>query len=155
MPNEDLHVDIFQYSKLVGKPVIVSQKVVVFNSEGKVLTIRKSSTAPFHPNTWDLPGGELEYGEDAYEGIARESFEETGLHIRECRPIDVESSFYNTEYWVTIAYKAKCGREDTVSLSYEHDAFKWVAGKEFMELDAAPYLKRFVRKAYDTEINKE
>jgi ADP-ribose pyrophosphatase YjhB (NUDIX family) len=85
-----------------------SQKAVVFNSEGKILTMFRTETAPTRPNTWDLPGGDLDLGEDAIESIVRETTEETGLAVTNVRPFDVES-LINPEgtFWITIAYYAQ------------------------------------------------
>ncbi len=46
---------------------------------------------------------------------------------------------------MTIAYKARCGVED-VKLSYEHDEFRWVTIKEFLQLKSAEKLQQFVKK---------
>lgn len=56
----------------------VSQKAIIFNKENKILVIRRSKTAPYGALTWDLPGGDLDYGEDAITGVIREIKEETG-----------------------------------------------------------------------------
>ena len=45
---------------------------------GKVLLIRRGREPML--GAWSLPGGALELGETTAEGIAREVFEETGIH---------------------------------------------------------------------------
>src|SRR3989344_5432691 len=93
----------------------VSQKVVILNSEGKLLTIRRSETAPAGPLHWDLPGGDLDYGEDPIQGIVREVKEETGLIIENPELFDVEAHVNpDDEFWVTIAYRARSVSEDVV-----------------------------------------
>lgn len=122
----------------------VAQKAVVFNKEGKFLTIFRTQTAPSRPNTWDLPGGDLDFGEDPFESMIREIKEETGLDVKDVEPFDVEAHI-NKEgnFWVTIAYKAKA-LSDEVVLSFEHNDFRWVAPEEFLKLKSAPKLIRFV-----------
>lgn len=49
--------------------------------------IRKSETYLFikcsaHKNTWDLPGGKIEYGEEPLDALRREVKEEVGLNIK-------------------------------------------------------------------------
>ena len=126
------------------RDIPVSQKAVVFNEEGKLLAIRRSGTAPVGPHTWDLPGGDLEYGEDPTEGMNREIKEETGLEVVGLTPFDVEGHVNNdgSAYWVTIAYKATARGE--VKLSYEHDSYQWVTKKEFLALSSRAKLRRFV-----------
>ena len=124
----------------------VSQKVVIFSRKGdKFLTMRRTSTAPSRPNTWDLPGGDLEFGEDALEGIIRETREETGISLSSAVPFDVESHVNKDgDFWITIAYRAVADSEDVV-LSSEHDSFMWVTAKEFLKLESGDKLRRFVK----------
>lgn len=124
----------------------VSQKVIILNDKGKLLAIRRSDTAPIRPLHWDLPGGDLDFGEDPIQGIIREIAEETGLAVEHPEPFDVEAHVNpDGDFWVTIAYQARCGIED-VKLSYEHDEFRWVAPEEFLQLKSAEKLQRFVKK---------
>ena len=112
----------------------VSQKVIIFNNEGKFLALRRSKTAPLNALKWDFPGGELGFGEDAIEGIIREAKEEGGLEVKDLRPFDVESHVNEDGvFWVTIAYIAEAISKE-VKLSYEHDQFRWVGAEEFLEL---------------------
>lgn len=127
------------------RDIPVSQKAVVINGEGKLLAIRRSGTAPVGPYTWDLPGGDIEYGEDPIEGMKREIKEETGLEVVGLTPFDVEGHVYPDNggtYWITIAYKATASGE--VKLSYEHDQYQWVTKEEFLALESREKLKRFV-----------
>lgn len=123
----------------------VSQKVVIQSRSGKFLILHRTSSAPSRPDTWDLPGGDLDFGEKAERGILREVREETGLPIRNIEPYDVESHINQEgDFWVTIAYKATSSSEKVV-LSYEHDRFRWVTRKEFARLRSAKKLKRFIK----------
>ena len=127
------------------KKVGISQKAIVFNEEGKFLTLHRTSTAPSNPDKWDFPGGDLDFGEDAIEGITREIKEEAGLEVKDLKPFDIESNIYeDEEFWVTIAYTAKV-IVDKVVLSFEHDEFKWVTPEEFLKLESPDKLKRFVK----------
>jgi len=129
----------------------VSQKVIVLNDNGKILAIRRSKTAPLRPLHWDLPGGDLDFGEDPIEGIIRETKEETGLVIENPEPFDVEAQINpGREFWVTIAYKAKCNSRD-VNLSYEHDEFRWITAEEFLKLKSSEKLQRFIKKLIPKE----
>mgnify|MGYP001589925562 CR=1 FL=1 len=55
-----------------------SQKAFVFGKNGKFLTMRRTKTAPSNPLRWDLPGGDVEFGEDPLKSIVREVGEESG-----------------------------------------------------------------------------
>lgn len=60
-----------------ARPIIGVAGVVIDND--RVLLIRRGR-APLL-GSWSLPGGALKVGETIVEGVAREVFEETGLHV--------------------------------------------------------------------------
>ena len=127
------------------KKIAISQKAIIFNKEGRILTLYRSKTAPSRPNTWDFPGGDLDFGEDTTKGILREVKEETSLDVKELTLFDVSSKINEKgEFWVTIAYKAKAD-SDKVILSFEHTEFRWVAPEEFLNLESSETQKRFIK----------
>jgi len=110
------------------------------------LTIRRSQTAPSRPLNWDLPGGDIEYGEDAREGIIREIKEETNLEVTGLKIIDVISALNDQgEFWITICYSARPTTSE-VKLSFEHDDSRRVTPEEFQALEASPRNKKFVER---------
>ena len=124
----------------------VAQKAVIYDKDGKLLTIRRSETAPSRPLHWDLPGGDLDFGEHTTEGILREIREETGLEVQDLKVMDVISGLNDkNEFGVTICYVAQ-PKSTEVTLSYEHDDFQWVTADEFQKLEASPRNKKFVEK---------
>lgn len=124
----------------------VTQKAIIQNEEGKILTIFRTETAPSRPNTWDLPGGEVDFGENPQDGIKREILEETGLEVEDIRPFDIEVHLFPEEgvYWLTIAYKCRAV-SSKIKLSYEHNDYKWVTPGEFLELESSPRFKNFIK----------
>lgn len=122
----------------------ISQKAVILNAEGKFLVIHRSPSAPSKPNQWDLPGGELDFGEDAAVGIVREIKEETGLEVSNIAPFDVESHINQAgKFWITICYKCE-SRSHAVKLSFEHDDFRWITEQDFFQLEASKKIRRFI-----------
>ena len=110
--------------------VIVGGKTVVFNTEGKILVMKRSQKCT-RPGGWDFPGGGLNRGEDPYEGAKREIKEETGLEVANIKPVEVVS-FFNEEndFIVMIGYKATVDINAVVTLSWEHDEYKWINPNE-------------------------
>ncbi len=133
-----------------NKKVGVSQKAILYNSEGKMLTIRRSETSPTRALFWDLPGGILESGEDMKEAIAREIREETGLEVKNLSILDSGSWSEGDNFWVTICYAASVDSSE-VKLSYEHDSFQWINPEEFEKIEKALDLhKNFVKAFQNT-----
>lgn len=121
----------------------ITQKAVVVNPQGEILTLRRTKTAPSNPLAWDLPGGQLELGEDPIASIIREVAEETGLIVESPKVFDVEAhTNKGGDYWITIAYRVKADGE--IILSYEHDMFRWVTADQFLELASTNKLRRFI-----------
>jgi 8-oxo-dGTP diphosphatase len=128
--------------------MFVSQKILLRNQDKKILIVRRSSTHPTKPHEWDLPGGQVEEGENLKDQILRELREETGIEISELKVIGAESAHTNDgEYVVQIAYGGEVGYADVI-LSYEHDEFKWVTPAEFVDVISQDRWKRFL-KAFD------
>ena len=133
-------------SEIMNDKVGVSQKAVIFNKEGKFLVMLRGATAPANPLKWDLPGGDVDFGEDPRASILREIKEEAGIEVSELTPFDVEAHINSDNcHWFTVTYKAKAKSED-VKISWEHDEYKWVSVEEFSKLPSIPKITRFVSK---------
>ena len=65
----------------MAKPFKLSVKVVIRDTEGRCLLLKRSRGARGNPGKWDLPGGKIEAGEDFESAVGREVAEETGLTI--------------------------------------------------------------------------
>jgi 8-oxo-dGTP diphosphatase len=138
-----------------NKNIGVSQKAILFRGDGKFLTIRRSKTAPSRPLHWDLPGGDLNFGEDTKEGIIREIKEETGIKVHDLEVIDaISGSNDRREFWVTICYVTK-SKTFEVRLSFEHDDLRWVTAEEFKHLKASPRNKKFIKRFDFLQKNKK
>lgn len=118
-----------------NKKIIVALKAIIYTEDGKILTIRRSATAGRRALTWDLSGGNLEFGEELEDSILREIKEETGIEVEKLSILGTSVGFDSPDaFRVTIGYTAKA-KTTNVVLSYEHDDSKWVTLEEFGRLD--------------------
>ena len=116
---EDPNKEEAQDSKEVAKLVLV-------NSEGKVLFLKRSNYVNKFAGEWDLPGGHLKVGEKLMAGLQREVEEETSLKVLRVRlytRID-NISFFEGVY-----------EQGTVVLSNEHTDFEFIDPFEFRNPD--------------------
>ena len=116
---------------------IIGAKVFLINSSGQILALRRSETDDIRPLTWDIPGGGVEQDESPINTVIREVKEEVGLDIS--NPTIFYINSINTEgYRIRLLFYAKCDPEQ-ITLSFEHDQYKWVSIDEFTKLELPDY----------------
>ncbi len=100
-------------------------KVFVVNARGEVLFLRRSATDTNRPLQWDLPGGNVEPGETLEQGAIRETDEEAGIKLSSVRPVYAitEARDWGVGTWLFFAADVD---DPEVTLSYEHDDYRWV-----------------------------
>lgn len=79
-PNKKVHdSEVLQN----GQQVITACAFIYHSFDGiyKVFVPRRSATKKFLPDTYELPGGHIEYGKDIIKGLKREIMEEFGMKI--------------------------------------------------------------------------
>ena len=105
--------------KLSTKAFIVRNK--------QVFLVERSQKENEKPGEWDLPGGQLEHGEDPAIGLRREVREETGMQVEIVLPIGVQRYAAENAMVTLIIYLCTPVLEDTeIKLSEEHSNYKWV-----------------------------
>lgn len=120
----------------------VGQKIILHDDHGNILLIKRSSKSS-HPNRWDLPGGWLEQNEDPFAGIKREVQEETGLELEGAHLLTAASDTTGDDFRLILCYEAKTNGR-AVTLSWEHEDFKWVTKKEALNHDLSPIQHLFL-----------
>lgn len=129
-------------------PVYVSAKAVVVREDGKILALRRSKTCPRRPLSWDLPGGDVEFGEELEASIIREIREEAGVIVSKVALFDaVGFVAKDGDYWATVAYLARVPQDTEVTISWEHDQFEWVSREELLKRESTDRIKRFLRNS--------
>ncbi len=109
-------------------------KVVIVNDEGKVLFLRRSQSDTNRPGQWDLPGGNVDEGEDFKQAVMREAKEEAGIVLSDPIPVYGYSEPrppHGFPTWVFFAEKIR--QTPHVALSFEHDGFEWFALDEALQ----------------------
>lgn len=131
-----------------GVEFAVATKAVVYDQEGKYLILKKSSIEDINPNTYDLPGGRVEFGEKLEESVVREVKEETGFDIKPKKVFNAWTFVKNDMFQLTgIDFLSELVGGD-LKLSDEHDSAIWMSLEEVVENDKLPdWLVKTIEKA--------
>lgn len=123
------------------KKVYKSAKILIVDRNDHVLVLRRSSTHPWSALSPDLPGGIVEPDEELAHGAMREVMEETGLSIKldqlvrlyEINDIKFHDAIINRIIYAVRLTDVK----PKVTLSWEHDQFKWVKLEDITGIEAS------------------
>ncbi|MGV8172206.1 MAG: NUDIX hydrolase [Candidatus Woesearchaeota archaeon] len=129
-------------SKNVEKKFGIAVKAVIKKGD-KYLVIKKSKGENIAPDSFDIPGGRLEFNEEPEKALIREVKEETKLSIKIKMPINVWT--FNPEkdfQLVGVTYVCEYV-SGNVKLSGEHKSFEWLSIKE---LKAQKYPSWFLKE---------
>ena len=110
---------------------------IILQPEGHFLLAKRPIGKPFE-NYWEFPGGKLEEGESVHQALARELYEELGIHIKESQAWDVIEHDYPHAY-VRLYLRVVRDWEGQVQ-GLEGQELHWQALSENMETDVSPLL---------------
>ncbi len=99
-------------------------------------------------NPWDLPGGAIQFFEKNTDGLLREVKEETGLNVKILKPISVYDAIRPHLHMTIITYLCKYS-SGILSLSHEHDDYKWISKDEIEDLEMPEWMKRYFYTAIE------
>ena len=104
----------------------IAVKSLVFNQQQEVLLVKRSNTDVHGPGKWEIPGGRLDPGENPFEGLKRETKEETGIEILVGRPLAVDYFTRDDGQAITMIIFECQQTAGEVKLSEEHSNFAWL-----------------------------
>jgi 8-oxo-dGTP diphosphatase len=102
--------------------------------------LKKSSSEDVTPNSYDIPGGRIEFGEELEDSLIREVREETGLNVKPLYPTNAWTFMTSDDFQlVGITFLAQYVSGE-ILLSDEHTQFEWISAEEIKERDFPPWL---------------
>ena len=100
-------------------------KSFIINNKGELLIIKRDSNDIHCAGDWEIPGGRLDPGEDPFEGLKRETKEETGLDIEIKHPIRIHHFTREDGQKITLISFFCRPLSNSVKLSKEHTHHEW------------------------------
>ncbi|CAK1360395.1 unnamed protein product [Cercospora beticola] len=120
----------------------------------QLLTVKRAADEKAFPDHWELPGGKVDPGETIREGLIREIFEETGLHVVEVVGKLAETPWTSQrgQSWLQYSYVVRVQQPAEVRLDpVEHAEWRWSFEEELEELLRLPNQKRLMAEAFKFE----
>ncbi len=113
-------------------PPVYAIATAVYGSdpEGRIITLRRGSKSAM-AGMYYLPGGIMDEGEEPYGAAAREFTEETGLAIGPLRIVGACPIWLYGQDYMQLSFAGDVQGDTEVTLSHEHDDFRWVHPAEF------------------------
>lgn len=103
-----------------------------------LVLMREEDDHPLFKGIWDVPGGIVEPGEDAYQAVLRETEEETGLQVTSAEPLREWEHEWTRGRRFQVSTFVGWEHHGELRLSVEHSAHAWmtpeeILGQEFSE----------------------
>ena len=132
----------------------VGVKVLLKNSEGKILVLRRAEKKYGKTDgSWDIVGGRIDAGTTLMENLAREIMEETGLMMTTTPKLIGAQDIIRGEerHVVRLTYTGYTEGEPTLDLE-ESTEYKWFSFEELSkESDLDAYVKTLIENGILTE----
>lgn len=117
----------------------LSVKAMIFH-DGRLLLLQKNDAEGLHH--WEFPGGGLQFKENFEMGLLREVKEETGLDIQIEAPAGIWSYQKKDGQFLNGVIFTALSDTETVELSEEHLAYRWILPAEVKEYRLHDSLQR-------------
>ena len=131
------------------KKHIVAVTAIIKN-KNKFLVVKRGNNEIAYPGKWAFPGGKVEKGQNIFETLRREVFEEVGLENYKKYLKDYTFLRPDGHNVVGFCFLVKT-KSDGVKLSTDFEDYKWVTPDEFNELDHIEGMEEEVFLAFNDE----
>ena len=126
-----------------SKPFSFSFRAVIYDNDGRMLILKRSSKCKEEPGKWEFSGGKLHRNETFDNALHREVTEETGLKVDFTRPLGIAE--FELDSVKVICLMMEGNRIDgQVKLSEEHDEFKWIDSDDLIGMDFVVWFRKFI-----------
>lgn len=119
--------------------------------DGEILILHRQDYKP-EGNTWGLPAGKVDEGENELEAMVREIGEETGLVIEPAALEYLEKLYvvYPTYQFVFHMFKMPLAKRPVVTIrEAEHKGYQWAKPEDVLKLDLVPDCDECLKMSYN------
>lgn len=145
---------------MVNKKVEIETvaKILIIDTQnrGLVLILGKHLKYPEKSYLPDLPGGIVDAGESEQAAVIREVHEECGITLD---PRSVQLAYSETAHYekenksvTKLFYVAYIEEVSSVTLSWEHSDYKWVALNKLHTIDVRPFFNEAIKYSIQNKL---
>ena len=133
-------------------------KILIIDTQnrGLVLILGKHLKYPEKSYLPDLPGGIVDEGESEQAAVIREVHEECGITLD---PRSVQLAYSETTHYekenksvTKLFYVAYIEEVSSVTLSWEHSDYKWVALNKLHTIDVRPFFNEAIKYSIQNKL---
>ena len=128
---------------MASMPIYIAPAALITNHKGQYLFLQRSHHSKVNAGKWDMSGGKPEPGETLDQVLGREVREETGLHITRVGTLSGTAELVVADKRIIYLIFECMADGEAITVSTEHEAYKWVDKSEILALDLAPQFRPF------------
>jgi 8-oxo-dGTP diphosphatase len=133
----------------IGRFMVAIGALIRHPVDARILIVKRSSAVDFQQEQWEIPYGRLDQFEDTIDAIRRETREELGYtDIGIGDPLRIWHIFRGERKAETevIGITYLCtAKTETVTLSAEHEQYRWVTPEEALTLIGNDGIRQDIR----------
>ena len=123
-----------------------SAKIIIIDSENRVLFLKRSKSVEKFKNNWDLPGGHIQQNESPKKGATRELMEETNLDIPDISFFSEQQKKKGIFYFFYARYNSM-----PIKLSDEHVDYRFLEKSQLSRKDKFQKVALNVLEVFENE----
>jgi len=116
----------------------------------QILILKRSPDKKYWPALWNLPGGNVEFGEKPEKAVFREAKEETNLSIKLTgKLIDIFTYFSQKENKQAVVVTFECIKpRSKIKIDMAHTKYQWINRKNWKKFKYTPSAKQALNQYY-------
>jgi len=129
-------------------PIVLALAAFIFDSEKRILIVKKSENEQIDPGLWVVPGGKVYPHEPILDALTREVKEEVGLEIASYAWIGEDVFVASNHYFHAQHFRCTTKESEPVILEKKLTEYIWIQGNEVDNYTFPSNLKKRIIELY-------
>jgi 8-oxo-dGTP diphosphatase len=133
-------------------PVVLAIAAFIFDSENRILIVKKSENEQIDPGLWVVPGGKVYPHEPILDALLREVKEEVGLQIVSYAWIGEDVFIASNHYFHAQHFRCITKKSEPVILEKKLTKYAWIQSHEVDNFTFPSNLKKRITELYKNKL---